>query len=177
AQSMRTPDDRTLYVYRHALLTRIALLIRQDKLADALARADEAISLAHHCGDQLLMTLAQLARVDILSALGDPRGAALTLGDVAAHIQSAPPSVRGEYHRVLACASLREGRAAEADQHARRAIQTFAATGNQLGVDTVTKSMARLRAECAARAADPDHAPSQSAATLHAVAELFAHAT
>ncbi|HZP46906.1 MAG TPA: sigma-54 dependent transcriptional regulator [Vicinamibacterales bacterium] len=177
AQSIRKPEDRTLYGYRHAILTRIELLARKYRLNDALPCADDAIALATHCGDQLLLTLATLARADILSALGDTRGAALGLATIATTIVSAPPSVRGEYHRVLACASLREGRPAEADQHARRAIQTFAATGNQLGVDTVTKSMARLRAECAARAADPDHAPSQSAATLHAVAELFAHAT
>jgi len=174
AQSMRTPDDRTLYVYRHALLTRIDLLIRQDKLADALARADEAISLAHHCGDQLLMTLAQLARVDILSALGDPRGAALTLGDVAAHIQSAPPSVRGEYHRVLACASLREGRAAEADRHAQRAIQTFDATGNRLGVENLRRSLARVRQQLAPAADSGTRPVCAAAATLHNIAEVFA---
>ncbi len=175
-QSIRTIEDKTLYVYRHALLTRIDLLIRQDRLADALACADEAISIARHCGDQLLLTLARLARVDILSSLGDPTGAALTLRDVADSIQTAPPSVRGEYHRVLACATLREGRPAEADRHADRAIATFASTGNRLGIDRVHQSLARARTQIAPELAPPPPAP-ESAATLHAVAETFARAT
>ena len=175
SQSIRTEDDRTLYAYRHSLLTRTELLIRKDKLADALACADRAVAIARHCGDELLLTLAQLTRADILSALGERRAAALTIASLAAHIQSAPPSVRGEYHRVLACASLREGRALDAEQHAARAVQTFTASGNRLGVNAVRDSLARARRQMAS-AAGLAGDTSASAATLHAVAELFAHA-
>jgi DNA-binding NtrC family response regulator len=175
AQSMRRSEDRTLYAYRHSQLTRIQLLIEQDNIPDALSCADQAVDIAQHCGDQLLLTLAQFARVDILSALGHNRTAALTLLEVAPAIQTAPPSVRGEYHRVLACASLREGRLADADRHAERATHIFAVTGNRFGVDHVQRSLARIRARGGPTHVTP--ASPESAATLQAVAEVLAYAS
>ncbi|HMF29282.1 MAG TPA: sigma-54 factor interaction domain-containing protein, partial [Candidatus Cybelea sp.] len=132
------------------------------------------MSIAQHCGDQLLLTLGQLARVDILSALGHNRTAALTLGELALAIQSSPPSVRGEYHRVLACASLREGRHADAERHAQRSIQTFTVTGNRFGVENVKRSLERVRAGVDAKPFESSPLTEPST-TLQAVAEVLAY--
>ena len=140
-QSVRTVKDRTLYGYRHVLLTKARLLILQGRNAAALECADRAIDIALRCGDELLLSLAKLTRAEVLVSLGELSEVARVLGDVGEKLHSAPASVRAEYQRILACAATRQARLHDAHRHAKRATQILATGGNQVEINYLVDSV------------------------------------
>jgi DNA-binding NtrC family response regulator len=126
-ESIRTPEDRAKYACRYAQLTRTALLARQDRLTDALASAELVIELADRSRDVLLRTLGLLAKAELLVRLEQSPAALEILEAVAPHLPTHPPTVYGDYEKILGLALAHAGRTTTAGSHFQRARRVYEA--------------------------------------------------
>jgi hypothetical protein len=112
------------YVYRHALLTRIQVLSRSGRFAEALGDAQIAVDLGKAAEDILFSHLA-FAKAQLLVALSDPASAITILDGVALSVVLQPPDVYALYEGVLrAPPLLREFAAARTHfERARRIME------------------------------------------------------
>ena len=68
--SIQSDDDRTLYGYRYAALTRAQLLRDQGRVTDAIVQITSVPPSQPHTGDALLLSKAELTRAALLLSLG-----------------------------------------------------------------------------------------------------------
>ncbi len=124
-QSVRLPQDRARYVYRHTQLTRTQLLGRQGSFDDALAHADLVLSLAAEAGDHLLSNMAQLTKAELLQQANRIPESLTLLDGIADNLASQPPDLYAQYERILACALARAGHIDTARLHRERAERLY----------------------------------------------------
>ena len=124
-QSILTPKDRRVYVYRNTQLTRTQLLARQLRLPEALASAESLIQLAGQAGDHLLQQVALLTKAELLQQAGNVPEAMATLDLVVQTLPQQPPDLYAHYERILACALLDAGDRDAATRHLHRARRLY----------------------------------------------------
>ena len=177
-ESVRSPGDRVLYSYRHSLLTRSALLTRQDRLDEALATADSVLALATEAGDHLLCDMALLARADLLRQTGRTGEALELLGEVAARLVERPLDLHAHYECVLACTLAADGDADAARLHYDRARRLYDSLHNAPGLLELDRAWDAARARAgrgtSTRAGDPTR--DRPRAMLQSAAGLVLHA-
>jgi DNA-binding NtrC family response regulator len=133
-ESVRLPDDRRLYVYRHAQLTATQLFARQRRWTDALASADLLIQLAGDTGDHFLRQVALLTKAELQQEVGETHAAMETLDIVVDTLAQQPPNLYAHYERILACALNAEGDRDTAALHFERARRVYEGTHSAPGL-------------------------------------------
>ena len=128
-ESIQSPDDRRLFVFRHSQLTRAQLLQRRQQWGEALNRLDEAMDLARQTGDALLAERAVLMKADLLQESGDLDSARTVLDGAASRLGFQPLELHAHYEQVVACALERLGRTNRARDHFGRAKRLYEAAG------------------------------------------------
>ena len=120
-----------------ALQTKVQLLLKRGRLAEAFELATEIDQLTQHISQPRLRTALQLLVAETLVARQDFREAAVRLGRIISASDELPPDLFAETERVVAKALLHSGARAKADVHFQRAIQTFESIGHTVGKQTV----------------------------------------
>src|SRR5205814_7147276 len=132
-ESVRTDSDRRLYTYRHAQLTRVRLLMRQHRWADALSASESLRRVAMDAGDHLLSSFIDIIKAELLAAMQLSAEFVSTLDDWLTQL-TRPLSQVAEYERVLACGLGIFDTASVAQSHLDRARRIHDGLRNAPGV-------------------------------------------
>ena len=140
-ESIRTPADRRLYLYRHTLLTRAALFARQKRWKEANEVIERVLNIATQAGDKILTMAGLLAHAESLQQLGDNAACLSILTDVVSRPESLLPlDMYARYEQLLAGGLAAEGRAQNAAQHLFRARGVYQSLRNVPGLIELTYS-------------------------------------
>src|SRR5436309_1315424 len=90
-ESIRTPEDRRLYLYRHTLLTRATLLAKQKRWKEASEVIERVLFIATQASDKLLLVAGVLAQAESLQRLGDNPTCLSLLSKIISAPESLPP--------------------------------------------------------------------------------------
>jgi transcriptional regulator with PAS, ATPase and Fis domain len=131
--SLHTPTDRGLYLYRHTLLTRAALLSKQRRWDEAREQIELVLKLAERAGDRLLLTSAELAKAESLLWSHDNNTCISLLTGVLGD-RDATPDIHAQYERVLADGLAAERRSELSAQHLARARRIYKSLGSAPGL-------------------------------------------
>ena len=172
-------ENRTRYVYRHALLTRVNAWSRSGRVQDALAEVDTAIHLAETSGDGLLFHVATLTKAELLANTARVVEAIRVIEHVSLTVGLQPPDVYALYERVLACALWKENNKTAASSHIARAKRIYEALHHSPGLVDLESSWARATeadpplGEQRDDAIFPDRSSANSA--IHSLTALVIH--
>jgi DNA-binding NtrC family response regulator/tetratricopeptide (TPR) repeat protein len=158
--SIRCPEDRVLYSYRHIELTRAHLIARLSSPNQALAQIDVVLNLAAQAGDAFLSLLAMLTQAELLQRIGRMPEAVTILGTALGGMPGQSPELYAQSERVLACGLIADGDASAAEAHYARAHRIYAALKNVPG----ELELQRCWSEAAANRASPVAATGSSEA-------------
>ncbi len=122
-RSIQTDGDRSLYAYRHSLLTRAQLFLRRSRWSEARNVSALALTLAAAGQDNLLLAHANLVTAEILAAMQLFDEATTALNEAARLLPHQPPDVYLRYERAFACNLIAQGHMAPAQQHLIRALR------------------------------------------------------
>ncbi len=121
-QSIQSDRDRSLYAYRHSLLTRAQLLLQRSRWAEAHEVAARTLVLATAGQDSPLQAHAHLVKAESSAALEQFGEAASALMSAAALLAQQPPDIYVRYERALAVSLLAQGAKELAQRHLARAL-------------------------------------------------------
>ncbi len=121
------PDHQTRYVYRHASLTRIRVLMVKERYDEALLRLETLISLANNARDSSMFESAKLTKAQVFIRLGRLHEALAILRNSGATLRDQSPDVQSMYNIVVAAAFATVGDT-EPYRDLRRAVNVSHAT-------------------------------------------------
>ena len=105
-ESVRNRDDRRLYVFRHASLTRIKCLMLRLRWQESLDQVDQLLGVAHETGDHFLRAIASLTRAQILLHTGGISESRQVLCGLVSDLPDLAPDFHGRYEGLLASSAL-----------------------------------------------------------------------
>jgi transcriptional regulator with PAS, ATPase and Fis domain len=176
--SLRAPGDRSLYVYRHTLLTRAALLSKQHRWDDALQQVDLVLALAERAGDKLLTTSAELAKAGLLQRRGKSTDCLSLLAGLIGRHDIAPLDMYAQSERVLAAGLTAEHRVEDSARHLARARRIYKSLHSAPGLiesESFPNELYPDQILASDGSWDPAKASNYAANVLHSVSTLLAY--
>jgi DNA-binding NtrC family response regulator/tetratricopeptide (TPR) repeat protein len=178
--SIQSEDDRTLYGYRYAALTRAQLLASQGRNDEALAKITSVSTLATQTGDALLLSKAELTRAALLLRVGRISESLGALEAVGPELVGESPEIYAHTEQVLACALVMERRAVRGQVHHDRALRIYRSISNVTGELELQRSWAESIAAVDRQSVGvhrTEIAPSDEngSQVLHGIATAVAH--
>jgi tetratricopeptide (TPR) repeat protein len=129
-ESVRNRDDRRLYVFRHASLTRIECLMLRLRWSEALDQVDQLLDIARDTGDHFLQAKASLTRAEILLHTSGVLESMQVLCELMPDLPGLPSDFHGRYEGLLASALTFAQNHEAANVHRDRARRIFTALHN-----------------------------------------------
>jgi DNA-binding NtrC family response regulator len=129
-ESVRNRDDRRLYVFRHASLTRIKYLMLRLRWPEALDQVDQLLVIARETGDHFLQAKAALTRAEILQHTSGAFKSMQALCELVSDLPGLPSDFHGRYEGLLASALTLTQNHEAANVHGDRARRIFTALHN-----------------------------------------------
>ena len=157
--SIQSDDDRTLYGYRYAALTRAQLFANQGRTQEAIVQIMSVASLATHTGDALLLSKAELTKAALLLRLGKISESLAVLENIGPELVGESPEIYAHTEQVLACALVMEGHVHTGQVHRDRASRIFRSVRNVTGhlelerswADSISTSVIRRKSPLVSR--------------------------
>ena len=131
--SILSDDDRTLYGYRYAALTRAHLFANQGRTQEAILQIISVASLATRTGDALLLSKAELTKAALLLRLGKISESLAVLETIGSELVGESPEIYAHTEQVLACALVMEGHVNAGRVHRDRASRIYRSVRNVTG--------------------------------------------
>jgi len=129
-ESIHNPDDRRLYVFRHASLTRIKYLMLRLRWQESLDQVDHLLDIARDTGDHFLRAISSLTRAEILLHSGRDADSMQVLCGLVSELPDLPPDFHGRYEGLFASALTISENHRAADVHADRARRILTSLPN-----------------------------------------------
>jgi transcriptional regulator with PAS, ATPase and Fis domain len=172
--SVRQPHDRSLYVFRHATLTRVKYLMRIARWHDAAVVAAGLLKTAQNTGDELLRMATLLAHAEASFHAGWSSDGYRSVIELASELPNLPPDLQGRYEGLLAVSLALDGQFMTAETHMARARRILSKLQCFPALDDLEHSWK----SASERAAPPrfrhdDQAIHNVNQTLQAIASLF----
>jgi DNA-binding NtrC family response regulator/tetratricopeptide (TPR) repeat protein len=129
-ESIRNQDDRRLYVFRHASLTRIKCLMLRLRWQESLNQVDQLLNIARETGDHFLQAKASLTRAEILLHTSGVLESMQVLCGLVSDLPGLPSDFHGRYEGLLASALTLAQNHEAAHVHGDRARRIFTSLHN-----------------------------------------------
>ena len=184
-ETIQAKEDRALYSYRYALLTRVQLLARQGAVDESLATTDSILKIADSSGDHLLSTQALLTKAELLQQANRIHESLPILNELVGSLATYPPDLYAHYERILACGLASLGDLDAARSHfdrAKRIYDSIRSAPGLLDLDrcwhAATQSPPTAAPIGVSHQGSPGHAQSRTRSAqqaLHSAASLMLH--
>ena len=172
-------NDRTRYVYRHALFTRVQMWSRTGRIQQAIEQIDAVLDLAKTSNDGILLHVACLTKAELLARASRVRAAMQVITNVSVTVTQQPPDICALYERTLAFTLRQDNRQKAAHSHFDRARRIYEGLHHKPGLEDLQRSWTSSAVSSATETRRTDDEADTWASSandaVHSVSTLMAH--